>query len=504
MVNKKKNHIIVIGGGYGGLSFAAIMAKFGHRVTVLEAHTYLGGCASFFKRHQYKFDCGATTLSGLNQSRPLRILTDLTEVDFKTQHLEEPMRIILPSGKVINRFRDHEKFMEELERVFPLYNHREYWDSLKEKEQRLWKILGASQYFPPKNFNDIKALLKPDILKNADLGVHAFTPLSKLTPREFLEDPDYRAFLDEQLIISTQSKIEEVPSLIGAMGLVYPEDMHYSKGGISTLAYKLKEVIEENGGQILLRHKVEEVIPQKEGIIVKAMAPAGKNWEEEAEIVVSNLTIWDTPKLFQPSYKRKLLKQFKIEESDNTRGAWGAVTGSWGVKCKKPITTLYHQVHLQKDEGDHGSFFFSLSHPDDRERAPEGYQTVSVSTHTLISQWEKYKDQADYLKEKAKWEVNFLRAFHRVFEENGIEEIERIDIGTPKTFQKFTRRHRGLVGGLPHNIKNNILTFPSQETPITNFFQIGDTTFPGQGIVGVTTGALILAGKLLGRNFLKD
>ena len=95
------------------------------------------------------------------------------------------------------------------------------------------------------------------------------------------------------------------------------------------------------------------------------------------------------------------------------------------------------------------------------------------------------------------------KTFNERFPDKNIEEMGNIEIGTPHTIQRFTNRHKGLVGGLPHNLKNNILTFPAQETALSGFYQIGDTTFPGQGIVGVTTGAFLLAGKLLGKNFLE-
>ena len=45
--------IIVVGGGIAGLTGAALLAKEGYKVTLVEAHSQLGGCAGTFKRGSY-------------------------------------------------------------------------------------------------------------------------------------------------------------------------------------------------------------------------------------------------------------------------------------------------------------------------------------------------------------------------------------------------------------------------------------------------------------------
>ena len=61
--------IIVIGGGIAGLTGAALLAKEGYPVTLVEAHNQLGGCAGTFKRGPYTFDVGATQVAGLEKHR---------------------------------------------------------------------------------------------------------------------------------------------------------------------------------------------------------------------------------------------------------------------------------------------------------------------------------------------------------------------------------------------------------------------------------------------------
>src|SRR4030042_4060013 len=54
--------VIVIVAGCGGLTAAALLAKQGRKVLVLEQGDRVGGCCSTFEREGYRFDVGATIL----------------------------------------------------------------------------------------------------------------------------------------------------------------------------------------------------------------------------------------------------------------------------------------------------------------------------------------------------------------------------------------------------------------------------------------------------------
>ncbi len=54
--------VIVIGAGLGGISSAALLAKQGRKVLVLEQSERIGGCCSTFERNGYSFDTGASII----------------------------------------------------------------------------------------------------------------------------------------------------------------------------------------------------------------------------------------------------------------------------------------------------------------------------------------------------------------------------------------------------------------------------------------------------------
>jgi phytoene dehydrogenase-like protein len=54
--------VAVIGGGIAGMATAARLQARGYSTVVIEAHGQVGGCAGYFRRYGFAFDCGATTL----------------------------------------------------------------------------------------------------------------------------------------------------------------------------------------------------------------------------------------------------------------------------------------------------------------------------------------------------------------------------------------------------------------------------------------------------------
>lgn len=57
--------VVVIGAGIGGLTAAAMLAKAGRRVVVLESHSIAGGAAHAWKRDGFTFESGPSLYSGL-------------------------------------------------------------------------------------------------------------------------------------------------------------------------------------------------------------------------------------------------------------------------------------------------------------------------------------------------------------------------------------------------------------------------------------------------------
>ncbi|MCA9600932.1 MAG: FAD-dependent oxidoreductase, partial [Myxococcales bacterium] len=62
--------------------------------------------------------------------------------------------------------------------------------------------------------------------------------------------------------------------------------------------------------------------------------------------------------------------------------------------------------------------------------------------------------------------------------------------GTPVSFQRFTRRPHGMVGGFP---QTSIWRARGPRTGVANVHLVGDSVFPGQSTAGVTLSGLRVA-----------
>jgi all-trans-retinol 13,14-reductase len=60
--------VIVIGAGCGGITAAALLARQGRKVLLLEQSGRVGGCCSTYESGGYRFDIGATILEIIEPS----------------------------------------------------------------------------------------------------------------------------------------------------------------------------------------------------------------------------------------------------------------------------------------------------------------------------------------------------------------------------------------------------------------------------------------------------
>ena len=126
--------------------------------------------------------------------------------------------------------------------------------------------------------------------------------------------------------------------------------------------------------------------------------------------------------------------------------------------------------------------------------APEGKRAVTISTHTNLSEWWRLfeNDRPAYEERKIEYTERILERAELALPDLRAN-IELALPGTPVTFQRFTRRERGWVGGFP---QTHLLRAWGPRIA-ENLWMVGDSIFPGQSFPAVALGGMRVANALL-------
>lgn len=487
--------LIVIGSGIGGLAAAALRAKAGERVLVLEANYLPGGCCSSYWRKGYVFETGATTLMGFDEGQPLHKLFQELEPQLEMRELAPAMTVWM-EGEPLVRYKDRETWIRTAGEYFGQpEKQRKFWSKLLQLSDFVWRASGKNLRFPPASPGDLFSLLKAN--PPADLP----KPFWSLVTTErvlgwygLADDQRFRRFLDEQLMITAQATAAKTPFLFAAPALCYTNySNYYLPGGMIQLPAALIQKLGEYHGDLRLRRAVQNIRPLTEGYLLTDQHGATYLTRK----LLSNLPIWNLPQVTQGD-----LKQYFEKQSAKNREYWGAVT--MGIVLKPNSLpeelTLHHQLHLPPEEamphtGSH-SIFVSLSAPDDTERAPNGERVLAVSTHAHAPENWHNLSRPTYQARKAETEAYILQQLEAQLPGFRREDILLKTISTPKSWEDWIYRHEGTVGGIPQDIRRPIFTWQGALTPFHGFYLCGDTVYPGQGVPGVALGGIIAAQRI--------
>jgi all-trans-retinol 13,14-reductase len=148
-INQQMNFdVIVIGGGLGGLTAGAKLAKEGRKVLLLEQHDRPGGCATTFKRKDFIMEVGLHEMDGLDaRDMKTRIFRDLGVFDEVT-FLKVPEFYRFVNGRYeFVMPHDPELAISSLIEVFPSEEEgiRAYFDRIMNARKHIKETAGEPE-----------------------------------------------------------------------------------------------------------------------------------------------------------------------------------------------------------------------------------------------------------------------------------------------------------------------------------------------------------------------
>ncbi len=490
---------VVIGAGIGGLTTAAVLAKHGVDVTVLEAHIYPGGCAGTFYHQGYRFDAGATLAGGFYPGGPMDLVAQSAGVKAWPAQVSKPAMVVhLPDGSSVTRWTDDRRWAERHRVYGP--TAEPFWHWQEQTADALWDLALRHPAWPPQTLTeglqlirhgcswlraDWRHRLRPHLL--ADMFQPLATRLKSPPPT-----PNFKRFVDAQLLIAAQTTSPYANALYGAAALDLPRRgvVHFTRG-MGAIAETLVQAVRQHGGQVYYRQAASRIRFAHQRPVAVETQRRQQTESFPADIVIANLPPWNLVSLLGDTLPRSL-RRLPPQPQDG----WGAFMVYVGLDqtAAPEDLPLHHQVIMQEPLAEGNSIFLSLSPVWDKNRAPLGQRAMILSTHTeLASWWQLFEhDRAAYEARKTQYVNQMLTAAECVIPK--LRDAATLILpGTPVTFRRFTRRAWGWVGGFPQT--HLFRAWGPRLSP--GLWMVGDSIFPGQSTAAVALGGMRVARSIL-------
>lgn len=468
--------VAVVGAGIAGLTAAALLAKDGARVTVLEAHDRPGGYCSCWERRmirdrqvlRYVFDAGVHDISGLGERGAVRTVLRRLDVEDRLEWRRVPRRVVLP-GLTLDMPETAPLLVAELQRRFP---------GDAEGVAAFFSLMEAV-------FRDMQGDGFPDRPRTVE-GVldwphrhpHAFAWMDKpflSTLEGMVTDPLLRQFL-----CSFTPYLTDRPELltIGKMAHIFGycfDGGWYPMGGSQRLADLLCEVIRGHGGVVRLRSRVEQIEADPGGVrgaVVRGgdrIAAGGLVYAGDASLL--------------PRLCAALPKDYAdgLRRQEPSPSALMITLGLNRVPDLPPVVMA----------SDLGLAIPSLIDP---SLAPEGHAAMEVMAlvpHDQAADWDR--EASDYEVRKKEACDTLMNRAERLVPGLSAAVVFRED-ASPATFARYAAARAGAVYGTALG-----QPMPPFKTPVTGLVLAGSSVFPGAGIEAVVISGKLAAERLFSR-----
>jgi phytoene dehydrogenase-like protein len=495
--------VVVVGGGIGGLTAAALLANKGLQVLVVEQHYIPGGCCTTLRRKDVSFDIGAALLYGFGEKgyNPHRYVMNELEEEIDMIRHDSIFRVNFDQRQV-TFWLDFERYFQELVAAFP---HEE--KGLRALYRRLEKFYRAvivnKTPAPPSEIHwadAMKGFFRAP-LGTMQLGMFLFKNTRSILEK-YISDPDVIGFFNVLMATMFCCTTAELPVLLSSIIIMdsHVGGAYYPVGSPQTLPNKLERALERKGGQVLYRHLVEE-------IIIEGRTAKGVRLDDgtviRADHVVSDATVWN---LYGNLIKPEHIKPERIKWAQSFVPTFSVLMLYIGVDKEaipedtRPIEFYVADWHNL----DSPNMILYIPSLDDPSICPPDAHSMTLAFASGSSmegrEWPRPGDPSyqseGYYEDKKKAAEKALDHLEVHFP-NLRKHIRVLEVGTPATVERFTLRKKGCVGGPKQMMGQEMLRRLKARSEWKNLYLCGDSTVLGEGVVAVTSSAVGAANMVL-------
>lgn len=473
--------IIIVGSGIGGLTCGALLSKRGYKVLVLEKHYQVGGYCSSFERRGFIFNTGVEDVSGLWEKGPITHLLRELGLNRDNLFVKNTTRYVF-KGQIIDAPNSMDEFVKLLSEKFPdeRENVSNFFNEAKRAYEECYKdaeIYGVP--LPPelivKVFGESKLLNYP---KEHPIFYDWMNKSFKQKLDEFFRNEELKTFLCALLAyVGTAPDKTPASSALTACVSYYLYGGYSIKGGAQNFANTLKNVIECNGGKVLVNHKVDKILVEKGKVI-------GVKVEDKifrSPVVVANANAKTT--FLELVGEENLDKKF-IDYIKSLKMSPSCFMVYLGVDMN---LSNYPTLIKNLDEG----YGITINSNADQSLAPEGKACVTITTFANYHEFPE-RGTKEYMQKKKGTAETLTQKAEKVIS-NLSKHIIVQDAATPKTFERYTLMPEGAIYAFDQSIG---VKRPYFKTPIKGLYLASASTFPGGGIEAVVISGIICANDI--------
>ena len=496
--------VIVIGGGVGGLASALKLSASGKRVLVLEKQPIPGGIATSFKKKGFSFEAALHIVDALGPDGEIRKFLDEYGVSQKIEYLDfkEFGQVIYPEYNFIVK-NDFESLQNWLIDNFP--QEKIGIDVFFKEINKFYKELDhfTNSRVPLWLKLLISPLIYPNIIKTSCINLEQF-----ITKK--IKDKKLRSIIGTiwGFIGLPPSEISAFYFLIILRGY-WGEKTSFIKGGFSKLFNAMADRIKEYGSEVRFNTIVTQIITE-DGKCIKAVR-TNKGEEFRTKAIISNANAIDTLTKFIDC---DVLKQEYLKKLSSMQKSLSAVIVYLGLNVPaKALGINYPLISLNLDY-DHDKAYqnaVSSNYKDcnlaiidhsqlDPGLVPSGKSTICIMSLANYADWDNLTEE-EYQKKKKEVGDSIVASLEKYF--SGLSShIEVIEVGTPKTIERYAAIPNGAIYGFDETVGQSSINRLPQKTKIKGLFLTGAWTTPGCGVHGCFVSGVDAAELAL--NFLNE
>lgn len=501
--------IVVIGAGVGGLASAALLARGGARVTLLEKGPIVGGRAGLLQIDGYTWDTGPSwylmreafdqfyALMGTSTAEQL----ELIDLDPRYRVYFEGER---PDGpaEMLDVVADADANFAHFDTLSP--GDGQAMRTYAQEAGTLYRL--ALERFLYTTFERVDKVPNAEVFRNLpSLATLLTRPLgAKIAKR--VRDPRLRQLLGFHAVFLGSSP-RRAPSLFSLMShLDLTDGVRYPKGGLYEVIRSLERLAIDAGVEIRTNAEVARIAVSDDDLAQGVVLANGEYLDADAVVSGADMHHTETALLEREH-------QWQPEERWAKRAPGvSALLVFAGVKGALPELE-HHTLFFTKDwdsnfasiVGDGelrppfpASVYVSRASANQPDAAPPGHEAlvmlVPFPADPALGAGEASRAQLidyahRYLKQVADWA--------------GIDDLmDRAtiyDIRTPADFSSELNTWRGSALGLEHTLRQSAMFRPGNASRVVpNLLYVGSSTVPGIGMPICLISAELVAKRLLG------